>query len=160
MDDRDTMRALVNQLRPELLEEYNSYGSLTLESAFPGRRLVVFRVAGDKPTNVQTMTFGDMLMRPNSGPEVTVFAPWLPEPLTVGMVPVKVPGREIFLQMPQKFEFRWKGRNNPSARPGEGVHFAPHYAVLIKSRSKPHLKTDGHELCVRLNQFREMYPDA
>ena len=160
MDDRETLRALVSQLPPALLEEYNSYGSLTLESAFPGRKLVVFRVDGDRPKDVQILTFGDMVMRASTGPEVTMFAPWLREPLTVGMVPVKVPGREIFLQVPQKFEFRWKGRNTPAGGGAAGVNFAPHYAVLIKSRSKPHLKTDGHELCVRLNQFREMYPDA
>lgn len=155
MEDRESLRALVDQMPAAERELYDDMMSLSLESAFPGRKLVVYTLRNGAPTATQILTLGSMTMSAKDGPVVELTAED-GRTLTVGMVPVRVPGKEIFLHVPQKFELRWKGRVGR----GGGVNFAPHYAVLIKTWSKPHLRVEGDTCCVRLNQFREMFPDV
>lgn len=157
MEDQESLQALVDLLPDRLRLEYEGYKALNLEAGFPGRKLVVYQVANARPQNVQILSLGDMHMSPRGGPMVEVTGTG-GEPLLVGMVPQKLPGREIFLHLPQRFEFKWKGKR--STRSAGGVNFAPHYAILVKSRSKAHMAIEGHTYCVRLNQFREMFPEV
>lgn len=158
MDDRESLQALVELLPSKLHDEYISYSALSMESGFPGRKLVVFDVAADgkTPTNVEILTLGVMRMSAQAGPTIEVTSNLRPGVFTVGMVPHKFEDRSLFLHVPQKFELRWKGRRSPR----DGVNFAPHYAVLMKTRSKPNSRTPGDTYCVRLNLFWEMFPDS
>ncbi len=156
MDDRESLDALIQQMPADDLQDYQEFKSLTMDSAFPGRKFVVYDIVGGKPTNVELLTFGAMRMSERVGPSVEVTSSNLTKGVVaVGMVPVKVPGRQLFLHLPQRFEFKWKAR---ALKSGEGVNFAPHYAVLIKTRNRPAMQVDGDTYCVRLNQFRELYP--
>lgn len=155
MEDRESLRALVDQLPAVERQLYDDMASLSLESAFPGRKLVVYTLHKGRPTATQLLTLGAMTMTVQDGPAVEVTSED-GRKIIVGMVPTQVPGKEVFLHVPQKFELRWKGRNGRAG----GVNFAAHYAVLIKTWSKPHLKVNGDTCCVRLNQFREMFPDV
>lgn len=157
MDDRESLRALVEFLTPPELSQYDSFMALGMESGFPGRRLVVYRLQGGRPEDIEVLTLGAMRMSAQAGPALDVTSDKHKLGITVGVVPVKVSGRDLYLHVPQKFELKWKGKR---ATDGGAVHFAPHYAVLIKSRSKPHLMVDGDTYCVRFNQFKEMFPDV
>lgn len=155
MEDRESLQALVAQLPDVERQLYNDMASLSLESAFPGRKLVIYTLRNGAPTATQILTLGAMSMSVKDGPSIELTTED-GRTLNVGMVPTQVPGKDVFLHVPQKFELRWKGRNGRAG----GVNFAAHYAVLIKTWSKPHLKVNGDTCCVRLNQFREMFPDV
>lgn len=155
MEDRESLRALVQCLPDEQLRLYDSFMALSIEAAFPGRRLVVYTLKKGRPVDVEVLTLGAMRMSAQGGPTVEVTSDVHTHPITVGMVPAKLPGKDVFLHVPQKFEFKWKGKTASTG----GVNFAPHYAILVKSRSKAHLALEGDTYCVRLNTFREMFPD-
>lgn len=154
LEDRESLQALVESIPEPLRREYISYTYMGMESAFPGRKFVVFTLRKGKPSDTEILTFGPMRMSALGGPTIEVYSERRPDPRVVGMIPDKVPGRDVFLHVPQKFEFKWKGKR--IAR--DGVNFAPHYAVLIKSGSKPQTRVDDQTYCVRLNQFHEMFP--
>lgn len=156
LDDRESLEAIVSTLPPPLKREYLNYRFLSLEAGFPGRKLVVYRLEGGHPVDIEVLTLGHMSMEPYEGPIIEVTSDRRPGTKYIGVVPQKLAGRDVFLHVPQKFEFRWKGKRVPK----DGVHFAPHYAVLIKTIGKPLMRTDGETYCVRLNQFWEMYPDV
>lgn len=154
LEDRESLEALISLMPEDLRRVYNLYTFRGMESAFPGRKFVVFTLNKGKPDNIEVLTFGAMRMSAEGGPTVEVFSNRRPDPWAFGMIPAKLPGRDVFLHVPQKFEFKWKGKR--SAR--DGVNFAPHYAVLIKSGSNPVSRADDQTYCVRLNQFWEMFP--
>lgn len=157
MDDRESLEALVDLLAPEESATYRSYKALSLESGFPGRKMIAYDLLNGVPVNVEVITLGMMRMAAAVGPSIELTSDRRTGVFSVGMVPMKWPDRDLFFHVPQKFELKWKGK--VSGKSGE-LNFAPHYAVLIKSRSKPHLKVDGECYCVRLNQFREMFPSC
>jgi hypothetical protein len=155
LDDRESLEILVNQLHPAAREDYRSYTSLSAESCFPGRKMVVYTLKNGKPTDIEILHFGQMWMPEYKGPMFEVSSDRHKEPTSIGLTPVKLWNREIYLSAPQKFELRWRGK-----RVRDEVHFAPHYMVLIKSRSKPHLNVNGDTYCVRFNQFMDQFPDV
>lgn len=155
MEDRESFHALLDCLPAPERALYDSMESRALEAGFPGRKLVAYTLQAGRPVDVETLTFGAMRMSAVGGPSIELRSDKHSQELTIGMVPLKLPGKALFIQVPQKFEFKWKGKRGGSG----GVNFAPHYAVLIRSQSKPHLKADGDTFCVRLNEFRELFPD-
>ena len=68
-------------------------------------------------------------------------------------VPSRVANREVFLSIPQHFEFRWAGQEV-----GGDLEFRAHYAILIKTRSRDSLAIEGHTYCLTLKRFLEAYP--
>ena len=125
MDDKESLEALVDLLPPELREEYASYKSRTLESAFPGRKLVAYTLKGGEPVNREILTFTHLSTNEQCGTQVEVFSDKSSTSFLVGMVPTKVRNRELFLHIPQTFELRWKGKASSG-----GTEFAAHYAIL------------------------------
>lgn len=158
LDDKESFDALVRCLPPFLEAEYRGYGALTLEACFPSRKFAVYTLVNGRAEDIELITVGALRMSAEGGPTIEAFSDRHRDDLTLGVVPLKVPGREVFLQVPQKFELKWKGKKVPRAGKVE-VHFAPHYAVLIRTRSRSHTRIDGHTYCVRLSEFWEMFPD-
>ena len=154
LDDKDSMTAIVEGLPPATREEYKSYRSLSLEAVFPNRILVVYDLVDCRPENSELLKFGDLKVTRIDGPVMEVQRGG--KTLEIGVLPVKLGEREIFLQAPQSFELKWKGKRTPEG----GVNFIPHYAVLIKSRSREHLQVDRHTYCVTLNKYTERFPDS
>ena len=74
---------------------------------------------------------------------------------SIGAVPSRYRSRELFLHVPQNFVFKWKGKQKSEGK----VEFVPHYAVLIKTRSKDIHQVEGHTYCVTFNRFSERFPD-
>lgn len=154
LDDGQSYRAIVAQLPREVREEYDSYGSLNLEAAFPNRKLVVYTLRGGQACGVELWRLGDISLDRVKGPICELELP-SGEVLHVGVLPHKVGSRDVFIHMPQNFTLKWKGKEAGS----RGVQFVPHYAVLTKTRSKAHHQVEGHTYVETLNKFRERFPD-
>ena len=152
LDDGQSFKALVDSMPETEREEYRSYGALNLESAFPNRRMVVYTLKGKEPVQIEMLLFGDLEVSRIPGPVVTVSDKQ--GEFSISTVPARYRKRDLFLHVPQHFELKWKGKQNP----GGTVQFVPHYAVLVKSRSKEIHQIEGHTYCVTLNKFWERWP--
>lgn len=154
LDDGESLAALISQMPPDQRAIYESYKSLSLESAFPNRKMVIYTLRGGTATDVEVITFGDLLLDRMRGPRVEV--QWSKGSAEVTPTPQRYRDRDLFLQVPQHFELKWKGKQTHRNE----VHFVPHYAVLIKTRSRETLQIDGDTYCVTLNKFRDRHPDV
>ena len=156
LEDRTSLKALVDLMPPLERKEFESYAALELESAFEGRRFIVFDLEGGAPTKIDTLTFGDFTIpkgRAPNCPATFQAAAGGAQDMTLSVIPIKLPDREVFLSIPQKFEFRWGGREFNGK-----VSFQPHFAVLIKTRHKHHHKLDGFTYCLSQKRFMQEYP--
>jgi hypothetical protein len=153
LDDSESFKALIDRIGQPEKAEYLSYGSLSLESAFPGRKMVIYTLKNSKPLDIDVITFGAFMCDWDLGPSFDVANG--NGTLQVVTTPKKFRPRDLFLHIPQHFELKYKGKHQDKA----GVDFVSHYAVLVKTRSKEHLQVDGHTYCVTLNKFRERFPD-
>lgn len=154
MDDRQSLEALVDRLPDPVRAVYKGYGSLALESCFPGRKMVVYTLENGVPLDIKVITFGDFMCDKESGPYAKVSLDGTE--FTVTTTPEKVPGRELFLHIPQNFALKYKGRHGSKVQ----VDFVSHYAVLVKSKSREIHQIGGHTYCVTWNQFRERFPNV
>jgi hypothetical protein len=153
LDDPCSLRALVDMMPEPDRAEYKSYGALALESAFPGRKMVVYTLRGGVATDVEVLSFGEFTVDWALGPSFEVFD--ARGKTTVLTIPKRFRPRDLFLHVPQSFTLKYKGRTSEPTK----VDFVSHYAVLIKTRSKEIHQVDGHTYCVTLNNFRERFPD-
>lgn len=152
MDDRESFDLIVEGLDGDVKQEYNSYGWRFLLPAFPGRKLVIYTLVGGTPRNIEVVTIDSIDVDTLGGPTAEVAGPSHVGVLTV--YPQKFGKRDVFLHIPQKFEFRWKAKYVPS----KGIQFGPHYAVMVKTRSKELLQIEGHTYCTTPNDFAERFP--
>lgn len=154
LDDAASLRALVEQMPRGAQQEYKEFKALDLESGFPNRRMVVYTLDGTEPVNISKLLLGDMEMTRAGGPSITITDEQ--GTVQVGVSPKKWRDRHLFLHIPQNFIFKWKGKDTGA----KGVHFVPHYAILIKTRSKEHHQIDGDTYCATWNKFAERFPDV
>ncbi len=152
LDDAASLAALVEVMPPDERAEYKSYKALGLESAFPGRKMVVYTLKGRQPSDIEVITFGQFTCDWDNGPGFTVICPG--GQVQMLAVPKRLRPRDVFMHVPQTFTLKYKGRQGAPT----GVNFISHYAVLIKTRSKEIHQVDGHTYCVTLNIFRERFP--
>lgn len=152
LDDKESRAALVDLMDPKLRSEYNSYRWVTKESGFPGRVLVLYTLREGWPTDIDVITLRAISIDSN-GPVIWAASEGQGD-YAIEAVPVKWRGRDVFFQVPQEFIFKWKGKFTPKV----GVEFAPHFAVLIKTRSKEMDQVDGHTYCATYNDFLSRFP--
>ena len=152
LDDNESRQALVNRIPLPLREEYLAYRFVAKEAAFPGRVLVVYTIQNGQPVNLDVVTLRHLTVDQESGP-MTYATSGGQGDYPIGMVPTKWRGRDLFMQLPLEFIFKWKGKEA-----GLGVDFASHFAILIKSRGRWDEKKEGDTYCVTLNDFRERFP--
>ena len=153
LDDQQSLAALVEAMPEPDRAEYKSYGALMLESAFPGRKMVVYTCSTGGPLDIEVISFGAFMVDWDTGPSFEVFdALGTTQILTV---PKRLRPRDVFLQVPQTFTLKYKGRQTQKRT----LDFAAHYAVLVKTRSKEIHQVPGHTYCVTLNKFRERFAD-
>ena len=153
LDDPSSMKALIELMPEPERQEYKDYKCLELESAFPGRKMVVYTLTGGKPSDITVISFGDFRVDWDNGPNFEVHDSLGLTVIT--SIPRRVRPRDVFLQVPQSFLLKYKGRTGGRS----AVDFVSHYAVLIKTRSKEAHQVDGHTYCVALNKFRARFPD-
>lgn len=153
LDDSESLTALIQRMAEPERSEYKGYGCLGLESAFPGRKMVVYSLRGGQPADFEIISFGELKVSWDTGPTAQVFDRLGTTDLVT--TPKRLRPRDLFLHIPQSFTLKYKGRKNS----GAGVDFVSHYAVLIKTRSKEIHQVEGHTYCVTLNKFRERFPD-
>jgi len=153
LEDKDSFNAIIDRMDIQWKDTYKEYKALSMESAFPGRKMIVYTLNRGVPTDVMTIVFGSMVATPEDGPMVDVSGGGWSTVLTVS--PMKWRDRDFFLHMPQNFIFKWKGKYSPNG----AIQFAPHYAVLMKTKSAEHLQIEGHTYCVALNRFKERFPE-
>lgn len=153
LDDSESLRALIDQMPEDERSEYKSYGCLSLESCFPGRRMVVYQLRGGKPTDMEVISFGELTVSWDEGPATTVIQET--GQTKILETPRRLRPYDVFLHVPQSFTVKFKGRREPIG----DVKFVSHFAVLIKTRSKEIHQVDGHTYLVTLNRFRERFPD-
>lgn len=152
LDDEQSLQALVELMPAGEREEYNDFGSRSLESVFPNRRMVVYTLRSGQPENIRMVLFGDIHMDRIKGPTATIEDE--SGEIEIGAVPTRYRNRDLFFHIPQNFVFKWKGKRTPTG----SVQFAPHYAVLVKTRSREIHQIEGHTYCVTLNKFWERFP--
>lgn len=152
MDDAQSLQALVEAMPAAERESYRSYGALNLMSAFPNRRVIVYTLKDGEPEGIEQLLFGGLDMTRTDGCTVSISDSH--GEFTVGMVPRRYRKRDVFIHVPQNFTFKWKGKKSGD----RNVQFVPHYAVLVKTRSKEIHQVEGHTYCVTLNEFRERWP--
>jgi len=152
LDDGKSLEALVGLMLPRERAEYKSYGALSIEAAFPNRYLVAYTLQNGQPVDQTMLRLGDITIDRVNGPEVVVAEG--SKKVRISCVPTRWGNRDLFLHVPQNFTLKWSGKQVP----GSGVQFVPHYAVLIKTRSKELRQIEGHTYCATLNKFRERFP--
>jgi len=151
MDDKQSREALVQAMAKPLRDEYLGYKFVKKEAGFPGRVLIVYTLRGGVPVNFDRVLLmnlgvdqeGPIIYASSEGQGV----------YHIGSVPMKWRGREVFFQVPQTFELKWRGRTSE-----KGVEFSPLYAVLVKTRSRVDEQIDEHTYCETLNEFRARFP--
>ena len=153
LEDSESLQALIGTMPQPDQAEYRSYGALALESAFPGRKMVIYTLKDHQPLDIDVITFGDFRCDWDNGPNVEVASGRGKTHLDT--IPRRYRPRDLFLHVPQSFTLKYKGRRGDKT----DVDFVSHYAVLVKTRSKEIHQVDGHTYCVTLNQFRERFPD-
>lgn len=153
LDDPQSLSALIEAMPDSERAEYKSYGALTLESAFPGRKMVVYTCSAQGPLDIEVISFGDFKVDWDTGPSFEVFDALGTTQMLA--VPKRLRPREVFLQVPQSFTLKYKGRQVPQ----RAVDFVSHYAVLVKTKSKEIHQVPGHTYCVTLNKFHERFPN-
>ena len=153
LDDPQSLSALIEAMPDSERADYKSYGALALESAFPGRKMVVYTCSDQGPLNIDVISFGDFKVDWDTGPSFEVFDAL--GTTQVLAVPKRLRPREVFLQVPQTFTLKYKGRQVPQS----AADFVSHYAVLVKTRSKEIHQVPGHTYCVTLNKFHERFPN-
>ena len=152
LDDSDSLRAIIGSLPPNLRAAYEALGALTLEAGFANRVFVSYKLASGEPTDIQQLVLGDLEVTRIGGPKVSVVCS-VKGPVTIVVLPVQI-REDLFLHVPQNFILRWKGKRNSAGV----LQFMPHFALLIKSRSRPHLQVNGDTYCETLNDFKERFP--
>jgi len=115
LDDGASFDALINLLPADAREEYLSYACLASEAAFPGRKLIVYTIQDGKPGDVEFLTCGPMRMNGDNEFEVDIASDRGHCPFILSMVPIQVPGREVF------FIFRRSSNSNGRRRLREAV---------------------------------------
>lgn len=155
LSDSASLQALIAEMPPIQQEQYNDYRCLEMESSFPGRRLIVFDLHDDEPRNIEEIYITDFFYTRGASPEAEYrfqhdgrF-----KLARIGVVPTRFAHREVFLSIPQRFEFRWGGRTVDGQ-----VSFRPHFGLLIKTRHKLVHRVEGATYCVSLKRFQAEFP--
>ncbi len=151
LKDSESMAALVEQMPPALRKEYKDYLYLHLESAFPGRVLVVYTVRDGKPDDIALVTFGSIEIHQQLPPQIKIN--YKGRGSLISPIPERLADREVFIHVPQNFVFRWAGQ-----REDGNLNFRPHYAVLLKMRGKPDRNIEGYTYAMNLKSFNELHP--
>lgn len=150
-DDKESRAALIEAMAPTLRAEYQSFRWVTKEAGFPGRVFIAYTLKGEQPVNIELITLRAISLD-SKGPVIWASSEGQGE-YAIESVPVKWRGREVFFQVPQEFIFKWRGKQT-----GARIEFGPHFAVLIKTRSKELEQVEGHTYCPTYNDFRDRFP--
>lgn len=151
LSDAESMDALIESMPEAERVRYHTYKFRTMEACFPGRRMVVYEIHRGGPTNVDSFGFGELAVGVKGTP--TAKLNFRNREHLVTPTPARIPGRDVFLHIPQNFVFRWAGQEING-----GLEFRAHYAILIKTQSRDALEQEGHTYCVTLKRFLERYP--
>lgn len=151
LTDAQTMDALIESMPPVDREDYLNFRFRTMEACFPGRRMVVYELKNGQPVNIDSFGFGELAIGVKSTPTAKLH--FRNREHLVTPVPTRIPGRDVFLHIPQNFVFRWAGQEING-----GLEFRAHYAILIKTQSRDALEQEGHTYCVTLKRFLERFP--
>ena len=152
LDDKESREALVNQMMPVLRKEYLGYKWVAKETGFPGRVFIAYTLRGGWPVDIDVITIRAISIDSN-GPLIWAASEGQGD-YAIGPVPIKWRGRDLFFQVPQEFIFKWKGKIYED----KPIEFGPHFAVLIKTRSKEMDQVEGHTYCATYNDFRDRFP--
>lgn len=151
-DDAASLRALVGLMPPEEQEAYDSFLCLGMESVFPNRRMIVYDVGAGGPERVEVINFVDLVMDRIKGPHILAETHF--GEIEIPAIPTRYDSRALFLHTPQNFIFKYKGKKSATGK----LQFAPHFAVLFKTRSREHEQLLGHTYIATHNKFRERFP--
>lgn len=151
LSDAETLDALIESMPQADRVLYHTFRWRAMEPCFPGRRMVVYEIRNGQPVNVDSFGFGELAMGVKDTPTAKLSFKLRDHLITP--VPTKIPGRDVFISLPQNFIFRWAGQEING-----DLEFRAHYAILIKTQSRDALEIEGHTYCVTLKRFLERYP--
>lgn len=151
LTDDQTMDALVELMPERDRVTYLNYRWRFLESAFPGRVLVVYTIRGGVPADIEVVKFGEFAVGVKETP--TARLTYRSRTQTITPVPSRLADRDVFISIPQNFKLAWAGKEVK----GE-LEFRAHYAVLVKTKGREAHEAEGHTYCLALKRFMTMYP--
>lgn len=151
LSDKESMQAIIDGMPAAERKLHEEFKWKAMEPCFPGRRMVVYDIRRGMPVNVDTFGFGELAVGVKETPTARLQFKLREHLITP--TPSLLPGRKVFLSLPQNFVFRWAGQEING-----DLEFRTHYAVLIKTQSRDALEMDGHTYCVTLKRFLERYP--
>lgn len=155
LPDASALRELIDRMPPAERQAYESFFSLTAEAAFIGRRMIVYDLVGGRPTNIETFQVLSFYLEKGGEPTIEIRAQGdgRLQVQRLGVVPTRFRDRDLFLSVPQRFEFRWAGR-----RVDGRVSFRPHFGILIKTPSRPDRLQEGATGCLTSKRFQTLFP--
>lgn len=153
LDDKESARELVNLMPADAKAQYQAFKFLRKFSAFPGRVLVVYTLKNGAPVDVELVRFSALEV--DESGHFTTGRDETGEIQQISATPGWWMNRDIFFQLPQTFEFSLKAKRSGI----NGLEFSPHFAILVKTRSRPDEMAEGHTQCMTFNDFRASYPD-
>lgn len=151
LTDKQSLETLIEQLPQHERIDYLSMKWMSMESAFPGRKMVVYTLRDGRPKDIELITFGEIAIGIKEEPTARIKHVQGDQLLTI--TPKRFARRDLFLSIPQNFVFRWAGQEINGV-----IEFRAQYAVLIKTRSRETLAIEGHTYCLTLKRFLEAYP--
>ena len=151
LSDGESLAALVEAMPAHERDEFKSYKSRIMESAFSGRIMVIYTLQRGEPSNIEILKFLDFWMPFQEAPRFRV--EYRGREQIVTPVPSRIADREVFISVPQNFVLRWAGQQVAS-----GLQFRAQYAVLLQTRSKEAQRIEGDTQCLTLKRFKEWYP--
>jgi len=152
LDDKQSFNELVELMPQRDRVQFQTFKWMAMEPAFPSRKMVVYEIHKGKPYKPEIIHFGEFAFGLKEVPTARVV--YRNRTQLISPIPSRLADREIFLSLPQHFEFRWAGQEIK----GE-LEFRAHYAVLIKSQSRDIQQIEGHTYCLTLKRFLDNYPE-
>lgn len=132
-------QTFVDGLPPELRTLYGSMLHVRTETAFTGRRFVVFRNGASGPKVLDVLTVTDFGADSRNGQWMVLARRGADETLRVGYAPENLFDFPLFMWLPLHGKLRWSGDSS-----GRGSLAFP---VVIRTQSRLHLRERGVVYC-------------
>ena len=121
-----------------------------VETASPGKQLVVYRMQGRRPNVLAKISIIDLSIDEH-GASTEVIDVSTRERLVVGYGPCRLFDHPVFLSLPANLAVRWR----VAADGGKGFLAWP---VYMRTQSRHHLREVGVTYCETLRSFHEEFP--
>lgn len=141
LQQREVFLSLIDRLRdPVKRRLFDSMPHRMANAATPGFSFRIFRWDGEYEQDTIMFEIVSFWVREDGIPACEIKRKDTGEHLTVDTTPTQLWDREIFMFMPQHFEYSVSGVQRSS-----GIEYRPRFTVLFQARSRKMDRTPGHD---------------